>query len=98
MKKTIHPTYNQDVQVICSCGNSFKTGSTKSSISVEVCYKCHPFFTGEHRLLDVQGRADSFKKKQEQAKKYKSILLEKKTRKDEKSERKTKSLRELLAE
>ncbi|MEO6508724.1 MAG: 50S ribosomal protein L31 [Patescibacteria group bacterium] len=99
MKLKIHPQYNSEVKVVCSaCGNAFTTGSTKENISVEVCYKCHPFYTGEHRFLDTQGRVESFKQKQEAAKKYKATFSSKKTLKDEKKARETKSLRELLAE
>jgi len=63
MKKDIHPKY-QEVEVVCSCGNRFMTGSTKKSIKVEVCSQCHPFYTGSKRLLVEQGgRVDKFKKK-----------------------------------
>jgi len=99
MKTTIHPQYHEDVKVVCSsCGNTFTTGSTKDSISVEVCYKCHPFYTGEHRFLDTQGRVESFQKKQQAAKTYQAKYATKKTQKDDKKARQTKSLRELLAE
>ena len=63
MKKGIHPQY-QEVEVVCSCGNRFKTGSTKKEIKVEVCSQCHPFYTGSMRLLVEQGgRVDKFRKK-----------------------------------
>ncbi len=63
MKEGIHPKY-QEVDVVCACGNTFKTGSTKKSIRVEVCAKCHPFYTGSKRLLmEEGGRVDKFKKK-----------------------------------
>ncbi len=63
MKEGIHPKY-QEVDVVCACGNTFKTGSTKKSIRVEVCSKCHPFYTGSKRLLmEEGGRVDKFKKK-----------------------------------
>jgi large subunit ribosomal protein L31 len=64
MKKGIHPTYYTDAQVICACGNTWTTGSTKKVIHTEVCSKCHPFFTGQQqRLLDVEGQVDRFYKK-----------------------------------
>lgn len=98
MKANIHPTYFTDVTVVCSsCGNKFVTGSTVKDITVEVCFKCHPFYTGEHRLLDVKGRVDTFQKKMEQAKKYKATYGDKK-KKGQKEEKKTKTLRELLSE
>ncbi len=63
MKQGIHPNY-KEVDVSCSCGNSFKTGSTKNEIKVEVCSQCHPFYTGSKRLLvEEGGRVDKFKKK-----------------------------------
>ncbi|OGK08640.1 50S ribosomal protein L31 [Candidatus Roizmanbacteria bacterium RIFCSPHIGHO2_01_FULL_35_10] len=99
MKQNIHPQFYTDAAVHCtSCGNRFTTGSTKQSISVEVCYKCHPFFTGEHRFLDVRGRVDTFQKKQEVAKKYKAVLATKKHDKKQKEERDSKSLKDLLNE
>jgi large subunit ribosomal protein L31 len=64
MKKGIHPTFYTDAQVICACGNTWTTGSTKKVIHTEVCSKCHPFFTGQQqRLLDVEGQVDRFYKK-----------------------------------
>jgi large subunit ribosomal protein L31 len=64
MKKDIHPTYYTDAQVICACGNTWTTGSTKKIIKTEVCSKCHPFFTGQQqRILDVEGQVDRFYKK-----------------------------------
>ncbi len=63
MKKGIHPEYNQ-VKVKCNCGNEFYTGSTKKEIKVEVCSKCHPFYTGSQKLLvESGGRVEKFKKK-----------------------------------
>lgn len=98
MKADIHPTYFQDAQVVCACGNTFKTGSTRESIAVEVCFKCHPFYTGEHRFLDVKGRVDTFQKKQQAAKNYQSTVSAKKKSRTQKEEKKTKTLRELLNE
>ena len=64
MKKGIHPTYYPDATVICSCGNTWKTGSTKKEIRTEVCSKCHPFFTGQQqRMIDIEGQVDRFYKK-----------------------------------
>ncbi|MCS6993211.1 MAG: 50S ribosomal protein L31 [Anaerolineales bacterium] len=65
MKQKIHPTYYENAQVVCaSCGNTWTTGSTKKSIHVEVCSRCHPFFSGEQtRILDVEGQVDRFYKK-----------------------------------
>ena len=63
MKKNIHPTYYQNAQVRCSCGNSFVVGSTKEFIEVEICSKCHPFYTGKEKLIDTAGRVDRFNRK-----------------------------------
>ena len=64
MKKGIHPTYYPDAQVICACGNTWTTGSTKKVIHTEVCSKCHPFFTGQQqRLVDREGQVDRFYRK-----------------------------------
>ncbi len=64
MKKGIHPTYYPDALVVCACGNTWHTGSTKKEIHTEVCSKCHPFFTGQQqRLIDVEGQVDRFYKK-----------------------------------
>lgn len=61
MKANIHPNYKA-IKVSCSCGNSFETSSTiGKDLHVEVCNKCHPFYTGEQRVVDTQGRVDNFK-------------------------------------
>ena len=62
MKKDIHPKYGE-ATVRCACGETFKTGSTKEDLSVEICSKCHPFFTGIQKLVDSGGRVDRFKKR-----------------------------------
>ena len=62
MKAGIHPDYYQ-ATVTCNCGNTFVTGSTKEDIHVEICSKCHPFFTGKQKLVDTGGRVDKFKKR-----------------------------------
>jgi large subunit ribosomal protein L31 len=63
MKKDIHPTYYPDAQVTCSCGNTWTTGSTKKTIRTDVCSNCHPFYTGEQRIVDSEGQVDRFYKK-----------------------------------
>lgn len=63
MKSEIHPTYYPDAQVICACGNTWTTGSTQKVIHTDVCSKCHPFFTGEQRIVDTEGQVDRFYKK-----------------------------------
>lgn len=60
MKPEIHPKYQQ-IQVRCACGETFTTGSTRKELRVEICSKCHPFFTGHQKLVDSAGRIDRFK-------------------------------------
>ena len=62
MREGIHPTYHQ-ATVTCNCGNTFTTGSTKESIHVEICSKCHPFYTGQQKAAQARGRVDKFNKK-----------------------------------
>jgi len=62
MKADIHPEYIE-AQVECACGNKFKTRSTKAKIHVGICSACHPFFTGQQRLVDSEGRVERFKKR-----------------------------------
>ena len=63
MKAKIHPEYHTDAQVTCSCGNTFTTGSTRKTLKVELCSKCHPFFTGEQKIVDTAGRVERFKRR-----------------------------------
>lgn len=66
MKDKIHPQYYSDAVVTCSCGNSFVTGATKKELRVELCSRCHPFFTGEQRIVDTAGRVERFRKRYKQ--------------------------------
>jgi large subunit ribosomal protein L31 len=63
MKTKIHPKYYPDAKVTCACGNTFTTGATKQLLKVEICSKCHPFFTGEQRIMDTAGRVERFKRR-----------------------------------
>jgi len=65
MKQGIHPTYYPDATVICSCGNTWHTGSTVEVIHTDVCSNCHPFYTGEQRIVDAEGQVDRFYRKLE---------------------------------
>ena len=62
MKEKIHPEYHE-VAVHCACGNTWKTRSTKSELRLEICSKCHPFFTGKSKLVDTAGRVERFQKR-----------------------------------
>lgn len=67
MKKEIHPTYYKETVVACACGNNFTTGSTAKEISVEICFACHPFYTGKQKFVDTAHRVDRFKRIQEKS-------------------------------
>jgi large subunit ribosomal protein L31 len=71
MKEKIHPTYFSDALVVCACGNTWITGSTKKEIRTDVCYKCHPFYTGEQRIVDTEGQVDRFYRKLQARQQYK---------------------------
>lgn len=70
MKEGIHPTYYPDAKVICACGNTWTTGSTKKEIHTDVCAKCHPFYTGEQRIVDTEGQVDRFYRKLQARQQY----------------------------
>lgn len=88
MKKDIHPAYHE-TPVVCSCGNTFVVGSTMTgTMKVEVCYACHPFYTGKQKLIDSTGRVDKFKQRVLQAQeklkaKRKTVTAEKEDVSDE---------------
>ena len=60
MKKNIHPQYYTDAIAVCACGNTFTTGSTRKQIRTDICYKCHPFYTGQQRIVDTAGQVERF--------------------------------------
>jgi large subunit ribosomal protein L31 len=62
MREKIHPVYHE-IQVVCACGSSFPTRSTRKDLRVEICSACHPFFTGKQKLLDTAGRIERFEKR-----------------------------------
>jgi large subunit ribosomal protein L31 len=66
MKKGIHPKYIE-ATVVCSCGNTFTTGSTRPQLKVELCSQCHPFFTGEQRIVDTAGQVERFMRRMNKA-------------------------------
>jgi len=99
MKADIHPQWYQ-ATVTCACGNTFMVGSTKAAINVDICSKCHPFFTGEMRFVDTMGRVERFQKKQAAmasapASKKAQKLLKKRQEEEEEAKR-PKSLKEML--
>lgn len=80
MKKDIHPKYYPEAKVVCSCGNTFTTGSTQELVRTDVCSACHPFFTGEQRIVDTAGQVERFMKRLE---KREGLAAEEKTRPEE---------------
>lgn len=95
MKASIHPHYNEQAQVICVCGNKFMVGSTKDVIHVELCYKCHPFYTGEVRFLDSKSAIKRFEERRSAAQSYQATVTKKKEDK-RRAEQGPKTLREML--
>ena len=63
MKKEIHPQFHYNAVVTCSCGNVITTGATKPALRIELCSKCHPFFTGEQRIVDTEGRVERLRRR-----------------------------------
>jgi large subunit ribosomal protein L31 len=88
MKQGIHPQYFDDCQVTCACGNKFTTGSTLKKIDVDVCSKCHPFFTGQQKFVDIKGRIDKFKEKQAKGAAYAAKKTNKKSKATKKKSKK----------
>jgi large subunit ribosomal protein L31 len=84
MQSNIHPTYYADAKVVCSCGNTFTTGSTKQEIRVEICSNCHPVYTGVKRFIDTLGRVDRFVLAQQSAAKAQAAATAKKKKTDDK--------------
>ncbi len=78
MKKDIHPAYYPKAKIICACGNIITVGSTNKEIHVEICSKCHPFYTGKQKLVDTAKRVDRFKKLVEKKEAFKKKTLKRK--------------------
>lgn len=73
MKQEIHPTYYPKAKVRCACGNTFTVGATRETMTVEICSNCHPFYTGTEKLIDIAGRVEKFRTRQEKAKTAKLV-------------------------
>ena len=71
MKAETHPTYFPEAKVTCACGRTFAVGSTSERLEVEICSQCHPFYTGNEKILDTAGRVEKFKARRAAAKKSK---------------------------
>lgn len=74
MKQGIHPTYHPNAQAICSCGNTWSVGATVETIRTDVCNACHPFFTGEQRIVDTEGQVDRFYQRLEKREEIQATL------------------------
>lgn len=94
MKPNIHPQYFADCKVSCACGNTFITGATVQTISVDVCSNCHPLFTGEMKFVDTLGRVEKFQKTQAKAKALKEQIVKKVE--ERKAQERPSSLREMI--
>lgn len=95
MKANIHPTYYSDAKVTCACGNVFTVGSTKPAIHVDLCSKCHPFYTGVQKFADTEGNIQKFQKKVQAAVAKQAVIKVKKEEKI-KEDFHPKTLREML--
>ncbi len=73
MKQGIHPTYHEDTVITCACGETYPTGSTRESIEIEICARCHPFYTGKQKYVDTTGRVERFKQLAERAEAKKAV-------------------------
>jgi len=94
MKKDIHPKYYKNAKVHCACGNSFEVGSVKESLEIEICSQCHPFYTGQEKIVDVMGRVEKFRARAAKKEKFKTKTKTRiKTRK-----KKSISLKEIASE
>ncbi|MCC7290184.1 50S ribosomal protein L31 [bacterium] len=105
MKKEIHPKYSHNVKVTCSCGNTFITGSILESINTELCSNCHPFYTGEQKIVDTDNLVSKFQARQERSgamsfrtKKAKMEARKQRFAKAEKSSSKGLTLKDMLAQ
>ncbi|MEY3151346.1 MAG: hypothetical protein RL635_744 [Chloroflexota bacterium] len=76
MRANIHPKYFTAAKVVCSCGNSWTTGATLELVRTDLCYKCHPFYTGEQRLIDTEGQVERFLKKLDVRQKHLALEAE----------------------
>lgn len=90
MKKDIHPKYYSDCVVTCVCGNSFQTGATVPEIKIELCSKCHPFYTGKQKLVDTARRVEKFSAKVSAKEKIGTDVKGKKVKKAARAEQKAK--------
>jgi len=104
MKKEFHPKYYPEAKVTCACGQEFTAGSTLPELRVEICSACHPFFTGQERFVDTEGRVEKFEKRQTEALAVGQARMEKEkkekkrlAKKEREARERPKTLKEMLA-
>ena len=96
MKPEIHPTYYPQAHVVCACGNTFTTGSTRPEIRVEICSNCHPFFTGSAKFVDTEGRVERFQRQAKEAEITREHQKGKEAKKEKKPQERPQTLREMM--
>ena len=97
MRTDIHPVYNKEAKVVCACGNTFTTGSTKDKIRVEICSNCHPFYTGSAKFIDTEGRVERFQRQEKEATTTTEQIKRRREEKREKEEKpRPTSLKEMM--
>ncbi len=97
MKSDLHPVWHHQAKISCACGNTFTTGSIKADIHVEICSKCHPFYTGEKRLVDTLGQVERFTVRRDQATKTPYVKKADKKRAQQETKQQTpRTLKEML--
>ena len=90
MKKDIHPKYYPEAKVVCACGNTWTTGSTQPEIRTEMCSACHPFFTGEQRIVDTAGQVERFMRRLEKTEAAEEARRARRVKKKQKAAKKAK--------
>ena len=94
MKKDLHPRYYPQAKVVCACGHKFTTGSTLPELRVEICSACHPFFTGQEKFVDTEGRVEKFEKRRSAAQSATEKRVTKEQKKKRERARREKEVRE----
>jgi len=89
MKQAIHPNYNTAAKVSCACGNAFEVGSTKEEIRVELCNKCHPFYTGKQKFVDTARRVEKFQDKMKKVEEASKGRISKKAKRAARAKKKS---------
>ena len=98
MKKKTHPTYFPETKVVCNCGMTTTLGSTKESINVEVCFSCHPYYTGKQNIIDTAGRVERFQARMKKAEALKAAPSKEKKETTNTEKKEIKSLKDLKKE